>query len=415
MMRILLIGINFYPEIISTGKYTSEMAVWLAKAGYEVRVVTAPPYYPWWQVQSPYRWWQYHRERWQGIDVWRSPLWVPKRVSGMKRVLHLASFALFSAPLVLWQVLWRPNVVLVVAPALSSAPLGWLVARLSGAKAWLHIQDFEVDAALNLGILKKTWLSRALRAFERRLLQVFDVVSSISSRMCERLQEKGVSPERLFFFPNWVDTESIYPLTEPGNPLRAALGLRETDVVVLYSGNMGEKQGLEILVEVARSLQDRGSIHFVLCGEGAVREQLLAKAADLPNVHFLPLQPTDKLNVLLNLADIHVLPQRADAADLVMPSKLSGMLASGRAVIATAHPDTEVGRVVAQAGQLVPPEDAQALMSAICELADAPHRREELGMAGRRYAELHYSRQQILDRFLQKLKEVGGENEINRV
>lgn len=408
-MNFLIIGINFHPELTGIGKYTGEMAAWLAKQEHAVRVVTAPPYYPWWRVQPPYRGGQYRRERWQGVEIWRSPLWVPKQVSGWKRLLHLASFALFSAPLILMNVFWHPDVVLVVAPAISAAPFGWLVARLSGAKAWLHFQDFEIDAALNLGILPaEGFVANLLRLFEQRLLRGFDVLSTISHRMCERLQAKGVPRSRILFFPNWVDTKVIYPLNGRSNPLRHELGLAETDTVVLYSGNMGEKQGLEILIEAARFSQRIDSLHFVLCGEGAVKVHLQALAADLKNVHFLPLQPMERLNTLLNLADIHVLPQRADAADLVMPSKLTGMLASGKVVIATAHPETELGSVVQEVGVLVPPGDSRALANAIQTLKENTACRTSLGARGRRYAEAHYDRQHVLKNIHEHLMALDG-------
>jgi len=403
-MRILLVGINFYPELTGIGKYSGELAAYLADQGNEVRVVTAPPYYPWWQVQAPYRWWRYVHERWKAIDIWRVPVWVPRRVTGLKRLVHLASFSFFSVPVVLSQVFWRPDVVMVIAPALSAAPVTWLAARLSGAKTWLHLQDFEVDAALSLGILPPNGLiGRLLRSFERRLLRSFDVVSTISDRMCERLYQKGVSKERVVLFPNWVDTEAIRPLDEPLNALRREFGVpTDRDVVVLYSGSMGEKQGLEVLIEVARLLRNY-DIRFVLCGEGSMRERLQELAAQLHNVTFLPLQPLEKLNALLNMADIHVLPQRADAADLVMPSKLTNMLASGRPVVATAYPQTEVGRVVGQVGVLVPPDSPHDLAEAILKLAASPGWRDELGKKGRKFALDNWGRSRVLDRVHEEL------------
>src|ERR1700742_1765230 len=119
---------------------------------------------------------------------------------------------------------------------------------------------------------------------------------------------------------------------------------------------MGTKQGLEVLATAAVSLAARRDLVFVFCGQGPAKERLTAVCGDLPNTRFIPLQPMDKLNELLNLADIHLLPQRADAADLVMPSKLSGMLASGRAVIAMAHEGTELFNTVEPRGVVVPPE-----------------------------------------------------------
>ena len=130
------------------------MACWLAEQGHEVRVVCAPPYYPNWKVDKKYRWPLYRREQWRGVDVWRTPLWVPKTPRGLTRVLHLLSFAISSFPVMLWQIAWRPQVVFTVAPAFVCAPAGLLTASLSHARCWLHLQDFEVDVAFGMGLLK---------------------------------------------------------------------------------------------------------------------------------------------------------------------------------------------------------------------------------------------------------------------
>ncbi len=410
-MRILIVGINFHPEPISTGKYTAELAVFLAQQGLDVRVVTAPPYYPQWRVLPPYsgRW--YRHERWQGIDIVRCPLWVPAKPNGLTRLLHLFSFALSSFPALLTQIPWRPDVVLCIAPAFLNAPFAWLTARISGAKAWLHIQDFELDAADRLGML--TFLRPILglvHRFERWILRRFDRLSTISNRMVERLLQKGVSPQKAFLFPNWVDTHLIYPLADHRETLRREWQITDEDVVVLYSGNLGYKQGLEYLLEAARLLQAERHIQFVLCGEGAMRAEIERSVEHLPNVRLFPLQPAERLNQLLNSADIHVLPQRADAADLVMPSKLSGMLASGKAVIATARPETELAAVLGQVGVVVPPEDASALAQAIRELAQDAPRRQMLGRAGRDWVVENWSKEKVLSHFYQALSGITRED-----
>lgn len=403
-LRILIVGINFHPEPISTGKYTAELASHLAEEGLAVRVVTAPPYYPWWRVVPPYSGWRYQRENWRKVEVWRCPLWVPRKPSGVSRLVHLFSFALSSAPALLMQLGWKPEVVLCIAPAFLNAPLALLTARLSGAQAWLHVQDFELDAAEGLGMLASLRpLLSVARTFERWLLQRFDRVSTISGRMREKLHEKGVSPEKTALLPNWVDTDSVYPLPDGGETLRAEWGISDNDVVVLYSGNFGHKQGLEYLIEAARLLQSEPPIRFVLCGEGPMRAELEQKVSSLSNVSLHPLQPMERLNLLLNSADIHVLPQRADAADLVMPSKLSGMLASGKAVIATARAGTELSEVVEQTGVVVPPENAAALAQAIRDLARKKEYREILGRKGREWVESHWSKENLLRDFMQHI------------
>lgn len=402
-MRILIYGINFAPELISTGKYTGEMAGWLAAQGHALRVVTAPPYYPAWRVGDGYAAGRYRREHWRwdsgaSAELWRCPLWVPAQPGGARRLAHLASFAATSAPVVLAQARWRPDLVVVIEPTLFCAPAALLAARLCGARTWLHVQDLEVDAAFELGLLPAGVLRRFALGCEGALLRRFDRVSTISEAMRERVIAKGIAPERAALLPNWADVESIRPLSAP-SPLRAELNIAPETVVALYSGNLGEKQGLELLVEAARALRDDPSVLFVIGGAGSARERLMAMAGELANIRWIALQPAERLNDLLNLADIHLLPQRADAADLVMPSKLTGMLASGRPVVATALPDTQLGRVIAGCGVLVPPGDGAALATAIATLAADPPRRRALGVTARTYAEKNLAQGAIMRRF----------------
>lgn len=410
-MKLLLYGINFAPELTGIGKYTGEMAQWLVQAGHEVRVITAPPYYPSWTVGDGYSARRYRSESWHGVRVMRTPLWVPHQPGGFKRLLHLASFALASLPVLWAQWRWRPDVVWVVEPPLMCAPAALAFATLRRARSWLHVQDFEVDAAFDLGLVKGPTLRRLVQGVERWLLRRFHRVSTISGRMLEHARDKGVAPQRLVALPNWVDIEAITPLATP-SPYRAELGLAPDAVVALYSGNMGQKQGLEVLAEAARRLQDEPRIQLVFGGNGSGRADLAARCAGLPNVHLLDLQPQERLNHWLGLADVHLLPQRADAADLVMPSKLTGMLASGRAVLATAMPGTELCRVVGQdaaCGLVVPPGDPAALADALRRLAADPAMRATLGGNGRRYAEAELSREAVLHRFDRQLQALANE------
>lgn len=402
-MKILIYGINYAPELTGIGKYTAEMAETLVEKGHTVRVVCAPPYYPEWRIASGYPALRYSTERRGGVALWRAPLWVPSRPSGVRRIAHLASFALSSLPVMLRHALWRPDVVVCIAPSLLNAPAGWLVARLTGAHAWIHIQDYEVDAAFSLGMLKGSLLKRAVLAIERTLLKRFDTVSTISGKMVEHALRKGIQPSKLVHFSNWADTHSIYPLKRPSE-LRSALYISPAATVVLYSGNMGAKQGLDILADAAQRLVSRDNLVFVFCGNGPARAEILMRCGGLKNCRFIELQPIGRLNELLNLADIHVLPQRADAADLVMPSKLTGMFASGRAVIAMASPGTELHDVVAPRGIVVPPGDPDTLAATIDALADNATERTRLGQAGRRFAEAVLSRDAVLSEFDARLR-----------
>jgi colanic acid biosynthesis glycosyl transferase WcaI len=406
-LRILVYSGNFAPELTGIGKYTGEMAAWLSEAEHEVRVVTSPPYYPDWHLPRKYVGVRWVSEKWQKIDVLRCPLWVPSKPGGLKRILHLASFALSSFFPVISLARWRPNVVWVVQPTLFCAPAAALVAASSGAKSWLHIQDFEVDAAFDIGLVKGSLLRRWVSTGERWLMRRFDRVSTISGRMMDRARAKAVPNYKCRFFPNWVDISSIKPA--PASSYRGELSIEAGLPVALYSGNMGNKQGLEILAAVAAQ---RPEVTFVFCGDGSGKEDLVRRCEGLTNVRFLPLQPLERLSDLLALADVHLLPQRADAADLVMPSKLTGMLASGRCVVATAAPHTELAQVVsdkANCGLVVPPEDPDAMAAAIAKLAADPELRARLGANGRAYAEANLDRDAVLRRFEQDLLELVGE------
>lgn len=406
-MKILIYGINFAPELTGTGKYTGEMAAWLAARGYEVSAITAPPYYPQWKVHDGYRRGRYASESWQGVKVYRAPLWVPAMPSGAKRLLHLASFALSSLPLLLLRCAFqRPDVILVVEPPLFCAPAAVAAARLCGARAWLHIQDYEVDAAFQLGLLKGKRLQRLVGGIERWLMRRFDRVSTISTRMLSLARRKGVEENRLVLLPNWIDVgaaRAATVATEGTGDYRRELNIPRDAVVAMYSGNMGGKQGLSTLADVARLLQRKPDVYFVFCGEGPQREDLQTQCGALPRVRFLPLQPAERLAALLATADIHLLPQRAGAADLVMPSKLTGMLASGRPVICGAVDGTELADVVADCGLVVAPENGRAMARALLTLMRDPDRRLALGRAALRYAQTHLHTDSVLGRFEQEL------------
>ena len=402
-LRVLIYGINFAPDLTGIGKYTGAMAAWLAAQRHDVRVVTAPPYYPDWKITDGYRGNGYRRETWCGVEVNRAPLWVPRRPSGVKRVLHHLSFAVASLPLLLRQILWRPDVVWMAAPSLACAPGALLVAKLTGAVSCLHLQDFEVDAAFELGLLKGRRVRTAALAVERVLLRGFDRVSSISASMGACLRRKGVETERLATLPNWADVEILKASSAP-NRFRAELGIPQETVVALYAGSLGQKQGFETLIDAARSLQNEPGICFVFCGQGAGRATLMQATAGLPNVRWMRLQPVERLPDLMHFADIHLLPQRRGVADLVLPSKLTNMLASGRPVVCTAERGTDLARWIEGCGLVVPPEDAPALAAGLKLLADSEERRREMGQVARRRAESLLSKVTILGAYFDSLQ-----------
>ncbi len=368
--RLLVYCINYAPEMLGVGRYAGELGAHLANQGVELEVVTAPPHYPGWRVPAPYAN-RYAVERQGYVRVTRCPIFLRERMSGLARLLVAASFAASTAPVVLWRALrQRPRALLATEPSLLSAPVALLAARLCGAKAILHVQDLEVEAAFAVGHLKGGLALNLARQVERFLLQRFDLVVTISERMQATLQEGGVLPERLRLIRNWVDLSSIYPKSGM-NSFREEIATGEGARVVLYAGNIGRKQALDQMVDAAALAQGERDLTFVIAGEGPEKVKLQAKAT--ANVVFLPLQPEARLNELLNAADVHLLPQDPNTADLVLPSKLGGMLASGKPIVVQAEPGTELHSFLGSAAVLTAPGDAAGLISGIrAALAGAP-------------------------------------------
>ncbi len=404
-MKILFLTLNYAPESIGIAPYSTGTAQELARQGHEVTVVAGKPYYPEWSVPSHWQGGLYRRSCENGVAIIRCAHYVPPAPSGMKRLMHHLSFALSATWPMLRAVLSkrsRPDIVLATAPSLLAVPVALLAARLCDARTWVHVQDFEVEAAAATGLLKSG--SRGLRIaawFERAILRSADIVSSISAAMLRRLAVKGVVESRIVEFRNWADINDIAPLTRR-SPFRDEWRI-DAPHVALYSGNIANKQGIEIVVEAARILHHRRDVHFVICGNGPNRAQLETLAAGLDNITFADLQPRDRLNELLGLASVHLLPQIAGAADLVLPSKLGNMLASGRPVVATAADGTGLASEVAGCGVVSPPGDAGKFAAAIERLVDDPETCAHLGTAARSKAEKDWSKLAILERLEKRI------------
>ncbi|PKO01016.1 MAG: colanic acid biosynthesis glycosyltransferase WcaI [Chloroflexi bacterium HGW-Chloroflexi-4] len=402
-MNIIIHGLNFSPEIVGVGKYSGELARSLVEKGHHVTVVTAPPYFPQWRIQPGYsgkKWTTVYENK---IKIVRCPIWVPKKVTGIRRIIHLLTFALSSSFIIINECRSKPDFVIAVEPTLFSAPFTLLACKLNHVFSWLHIQDFEVDAAIELGIIQKIkMLSAISKMFENWVHSHFDHFSTISHKMTERLIAKGVPKEKVSYFPNWVDTNLIYP-DEKTNQYRQSFGFTGEDIVVLYSGSLGVKQGIEIIIEIADLLKNNLNIKFVICGDGPDKTLLQQMAEKNPNVFFLPLQPFSELNDLLNMADIHLLPQKYDASDLVMPSKLLGILSSGKPVVAGCISGSELFSIVQNIGIAVKPEDSKEYAKAIEYLAVNQDQRKLFGTNGRKLAITKFSQKNIIENFIADL------------
>ncbi len=369
-MKILIYGINYAPELTGIGKYSGEMAAFFAAAGDEVEVITAPPYYPQWKIKEGYER-GFHTESLDGVTVHRCPLYVPSEVTGLRRILHEFSFVLSSLRYWIPRYFRSYDQIICVSPPFHLGFPALVHKWLRGTNVLYHIQDLQVDAARDLGIIRQQWLLRLLEHAEAWLLRRVSTVSTISEGMLRKIARKGIASDNIVLFPNWVDAELVHPVSREDSA-RSAWNIPHKEKLVLYAGNLGEKQGLENILELADRMRDIPSVKFLIIGEGGAKARLVEESQkrQLPNLSFKSLQPLSKLAATLAAADVHLVLQKKAAADLVMPSKLTNILAVGGHALITAEQGTTLYDQVIKnhLGTLVVPEDVDALETGLREI-----------------------------------------------
>ncbi len=413
--RILLIGGNFYPELTGIGKYNGEMIEWLAEQGNVCTVITTYPYYPDWNVKEPY----YKKSFWfsraykatnslpvNTIKIYRCPHFVPANPSGLTRILSDVSFCL-SCTVMVFLALFKKkyDYVITVSPPFLTGILAVVYKKVKGAKFFYHVQDLQIDAAADLQMIKSPLLVRLLFRIERFIMKRADLISSISEGMIARIIEKS-GKTNVSFFPNWVDPAVFYQLPEK-HLLKEAFGFQPKDKIILYSGAIGEKQGLEAILYAADSLKNIKDLKFIICGSGPYKKKLenLKITLQTGNVFFLPLQPADKLNRFLNMADIHLVIQKTNASDLVMPSKLTPILAIGGMAVITAPVKSSLFTIVNanNMGILAEPENQDALINAIRTALNQTD--ENIKKNAQDYARKYLSITEILKKYTKDMQE----------
>jgi len=398
-MRILLLSINYWPEETGIGAFTTYRAEYLAQAGHDVTVCTSFPYYPDWQVAPQYKGRLMASEQRNGVRILRSYLYVPNPVTSLKRVLHEASF--IASSFVRAATVSRPDVLLVVSP-----PLGLALSAIALSRRWkipyvFDVEDLQPDAAADLGMLP-SWLLRIMYAVERAAYRNAALVSTLTRGMGDRVLEKGIPDEKVVLFEPRAD-ESLFDISpSEGSAFRQRYGL-DGRFIVSHSGNLGVKQGLDVIIEAATLSKDDPSIVYLLVGNGAARAKIEKRAVELKldNVRFLPVLDTQGFRGLLAASDVCLVTQRKAVSDIVFPSKTVTYLAAGCAVIASVNAGSEVARAIHEsgAGVVVEPENAQALEVAIRSMRIKGL--ESYRLAARAYASRRWAAARVLG-FLEK-------------
>lgn len=388
-VRILILSINYWPEETGIGAFTTCRAEYLASVGHDVTVCTAFPYYPEWQVASEYRGRLLQTERRNGVRIVRSYSYVPHRVTSFKRLLHEASFVATSLARAF--VVGRPDVLLVVSPPLGLAASALMLSRMWRIPFVFDVEDLQPDAAGELGMLPG-WAVRIMYGVERMAYRNAALVSTIARGMRANIIRKGVPAEKVVLFEPRAD-DTLFDITaDEGLSFRAKFALKDK-FLVAHSGNIGVKQGLEVVLETADLTRSDESLLYLIVGDGAAREALMQRAAEmqLTNVKFLPVLDAQDFRGLLAASDICLVTQRKSLSDVVFPSKIVTYLAAGCPVIASVNPAIEAAQAVLDsgAGLVIEPENPVALRNALHELRSCDlqeHRRSARSYAGLRWS-----------------------------
>jgi colanic acid biosynthesis glycosyl transferase WcaI len=405
-MRVVVWGINYAPEFTGIAPHSVALCEFLHARDHDVEMLTSFPYYPTWQKRPEDRGRLYRTDVVNGVRVHRCWHFVPRRVSALKRIVHEGSFVFTSTLRVL--ALPQPDVYVVVSPPLLLGVAGWVVGKLKCAPFVFHVQDMQPDAAVGLGMLKANWFTKALYGLESFAYRHAARVSGITRGMLKSFRAKGVPEAKLVYFPNAIDLRD--GTTPPARgEFRQRHGFALGEFIAVYAGNLGVKQGLEVLLETAPLLRDP-RIRLLICGDGAQREALEARVREmkLPNFSMLPLQAGRDYDALLTDVDLCFITQQAGAGNSFFPSKLLGLLAASKPVVTVAAPECELALSLVEGnfGVNIPPGRAPELAALLESLANDPQRLADFGAAGRRYVE-QFEKARVLQNFTDELRSLG--------
>ncbi len=398
--HITLIGINFYPEDTAIGLYSTQLMEYLSEKGYKVNVITGFPYYPAWKINEAYQSKpRFLHETYNDIDIYRYKQYVPGKPGFIKRIIHLLDFTLGS-----WfnlRKIKHTDLVISIIPFTTDVWLGKKLAKKHNAKLWIHIQDFEFDAAIESKLSGgNNFLFKQLFKIEKRLMNSADVVSTISHAMLDKLKSKINQNPQTYLLPNWVDIDFI-------NPEKAKKHhyFTENKFNILYSGNIGNKQNWNLFLRFADLFHKNDKVNFIVVGDGAYKNQLLEQIKKRKNISYYPPVPYKELPDLLCNADLHIFFQKEEVIDTVMPSKILGMMSSAKPSLIAGNRQSEVAKVMkeSEAGFYFTEDELSEMFEQITIFINDRKQQKIIGEKARKYVAENFSKEAILNSFEEKI------------
>ncbi|MCG5431650.1 WcaI family glycosyltransferase [Mycobacterium sp. MYCO198283] len=384
-MRITITGINYYPEVTGIAPYTTGLAQGLAERGHQVQVITGLPHYPEWRIADAYRSWRRRSEHINGVTVDRVRHHVPARLTPRGRVVLEASFA----QAVLRSSWRRPDLVITVSPSLLASAAVIAEARLRRVPVGIIVQDLYSSGVVETGAMGGRTAGAAAR-FEAGVLRAATGVSVIHERFVDVITRLGLDRDKIAVNRNW--THITAPTGLAVDEVRRRYGWRPDETIVVHSGNMGAKQGLENVVAAGKLAHDTagapGDVRFVLIGDGNQRRALERQGDGVPTVDFVDPLPADEFTRVLQAADVLLVNEKPGVGEMAVPSKLTSYFSSGRPVLAATDASSGAAHEIRNSGGgvLVPPGDPAALLDAVRAIVGDEDAARAMGASGQEYA-----------------------------
>jgi colanic acid biosynthesis glycosyl transferase WcaI len=406
-MRIHLITNLFAPDELAGAALYTDMATYLQERGHDVRVTTTFAYYPAWEVRPEDRGIRVRDEVYHGIPVRRVQMYIPRKVRGASRLLSDFSFLL---SLIRWGTHqdWKPEVVVTASPMLSQCIAQRFLYAGRAIPRLIIVQDFVVDAALELGILKIPFAATLLNSLQNWALRAAQTLSTISPLMLEKLKGKVGADRRSVLIPNWIHQS----LQDEIDRQAAKAGSRAKNVLV-YSGNFGRKQGLPDFLEQFRAASDSSlGWNLEIYGGGAEKSELTAAIVANPAVRLGGVQ--DEVAYVSNLlrTSACLVTQRPDVGANFLPSKLLPALATGTPVLAVCDPDSPLGREIIESGcgEVVRPGNVAGLRAVLQKWREHPEAMAEMSRCATERA-ARYGRNFVLGQYETELEKLTRRSE----
>ena len=385
-MNLVVVCPHFAPDVAPTGAVITRIVEELAARDHRIEVITSLPWYRGHRIEDGFRGRLLRREDTPWGRITRLH---PFPTSDKQNILRRgAAFGAFSTLAAAAGLASKPSDgVLAMSPPLTLGLSGWTTAKRRRAPLVLNVQDVYPDVAVQLGALKSRGAIATAYRLERLCYRLADAVTVLSDDLKDNLSRKIPEASKIRVIPNFVDTSWIVPTT-PDNAYRKEFGLQGKRVV-MYAGNVGLSQSLDVVIDAARAFDADRNVVFVINGGGAARARLEAGARGLDNVRFVDMQPVERLPEVLAAADVHLVPLKPGLARSSVPSKTYSILAAARPLVAGVDAGSEVARICerSEAGIAVPPGDKEALLGAVRRLVDDPAEARRMGERGRAWIE----------------------------